>query len=310
MKLNLLIILLFSYSFSSAQDWDVPKISKNDWDINVPNKLDKKRRNILLISEASVYGLALVGLNELWYSNYPRSSFHFVNDNQEWLQMDKLGHLTTSYYAGVAGISAYQWTGMKESNAVWYGGMTGTFFLTIIEILDGTSDQWGASAGDLIANTAGSFLAIGQHLAWDEQRIQLKYSYRPSRWAVDNPSQLGSNHLERFFKDYNGQTYWMTFNIKSLFSIEDYNFPDWLSVAVGHSGNKMTSPYQPVDGVGKAWYPKRKRQFLLSLDVDLNKVKTNNKTLNSILHTFGFLKFPMPTIELSNNKFYFHSLYY
>jgi len=310
MRICLLILLAFLCFFSFAQDWDLPKVSQNDWNINISNKIDKKRRNILLATEASAYSLALIGLNELWYSDYPRSSFHFINDNQEWLQMDKLGHLTASYYTGVVGISAYKWTGMKEKQAIWYGGMTGTFFLTIIEILDGTSEQWGASAGDLFSNTAGSLLAISQQLVWNEQKIQLKYSYRPSRWAGDNPDQLGSNYLESALKDYNGQSYWMTFNIKSLFSIEDYNFPDWLSIAIGHSGNKMTTPYQPIDGVGRSWYPKRKRQFLLSLDVDLNKIKTNNKTLNTILHTFGFLKFPMPTIELSNNKFYFHSLYY
>ena len=56
-------------------------------------------------------------------------------------------------------------------------------FLTIIEILDGQSAEWGASSGDLIANSLGSFLAIGQELKWNEQRIQLKYSYIPSQWA-------------------------------------------------------------------------------------------------------------------------------
>ena len=75
----------------------------------------------------------------------------------------------------------------------------------------------GASSGDLIANTAGSFLAIGQALKWNDQKIQLKYSYSPTKWADVNPEQLGSTYLERLLKDYNGQTYWITFNIKSLF---------------------------------------------------------------------------------------------
>ena len=44
---------------------------------------------------------ALVGFNELWYKNYPKSNFHFVNDNSSWLQMDKFGHAATSYYGGV-----------------------------------------------------------------------------------------------------------------------------------------------------------------------------------------------------------------
>ena len=47
------------------------------------------RRNILLISEVSAYTIALVGLNELWYANYPKSSFHFINDNNE-LSFDNL----------------------------------------------------------------------------------------------------------------------------------------------------------------------------------------------------------------------------
>ena len=31
-----------------------------------------------------------------------RSNFHFINDNKEWLQMDKIGHMSVSYYSGVA----------------------------------------------------------------------------------------------------------------------------------------------------------------------------------------------------------------
>ena len=33
--------------------------------------------------------------------------------------------------------------------------------------------QWGASSGDLIANTFGSLLVIGQEVAWNDQKIQL-----------------------------------------------------------------------------------------------------------------------------------------
>lgn len=207
-KMKQLFLIFFSFIFinSNAQDWN----------FDIPYQLDKKKRNILLISEASAYTVALVGLNQLWYADYPKSSFHWIDDNSEWLQMDKMGHITVSYYSGVAGIKAYQWTGMKRKNAIWYGGMTGSFFLSIIEVLDGHSAQWGASSGDLIANTSGSLFAIGQALLWNEQRIQLKYSYSPTKWAKENPEQLGGNHLERALKDYNGQTYWMSFNLKSL----------------------------------------------------------------------------------------------
>jgi len=285
-----LFLILFSCIFltTNAQDFT----------------LNKKRRNILLISEASAYTVALVGLNQLWYAGYPRSSFHFINDNGEWLQMDKMGHMTASYYTGVAGIKAYQWAGFSRKNAIWYGGMTGSFFLTIIEVLDGTSKEWGASSGDLIANTTGSLLAIGQALRWDEQRIQLKYSYSPSQWADENPEQLGGNYLERALKDYNGQTYWLSFNMKSLLNIEQEEFPNWLNLAVGYSGNNMTNPYHEEGD------DERKRQYLLSLDVDLTRIKTKSKTWNSILHTFGFLKFPAPAVQYRGGNIFFNPIYY
>ena len=310
MKYQLLILCFLFVLSSNAQDWDIPRIAKSNWNTETPQSVDKKKRNILLISEATAYTVALVGLNKMWYSNYPKSKFHFINDNGEWLQMDKLGHMTTSYYTGVAGIKAYQWTGMSIKNAIWYGGLTGTFFLTIVEALDGKSEEWGASSGDLIANSLGSFFAIGQELIWNEQRVQLKYSYKPSIWANQNPEQLGENHLQRALKDYNGQTYWLSFNLKSLFNIQNEDFPAWLSVSLGHSGNKMTEPYPAYKTEYGNSFPKRERQFLLSFDVDLNKIKTKNKTLNSILHTFGFLKFPAPTLEIRNGKFYAHSIYY
>ena len=305
------LVFFFSFYFLSlgAQDWkvlshDLPDIINSGWDIDQSSNINNDRRNILLISQATIYTVSLVGLNKLWYANYPKSNFHFINDNHEWLQMDKVGHLTTSYYIGVAGIKAYKWTGMKRKKAIWYGGLMGSFFLSIIEVLDGKSQQWGASSGDFFANTSGSLFAIFQELKWDEQRISLKYSYSPSKWAKFNPNQLGSNHFERALKDYNGQTYWLSFNLKSLLSIKSGEFPRWLNLAIGYSGDKMITAYQEEgDEI-------RERQYLLSLDIDLSRIKTKSKSWNSVIHTFGFIKFPMPTLELSGGSLLAHPIYF
>ena len=74
--------------------------------------------------------------------------------------MDKVGHLTTSYFVGVLGIKTYQWAGFSRKQSIWIGGLTGTFFQSAVEILDGFSEKWGASSGDLVANSLGSLLAI------------------------------------------------------------------------------------------------------------------------------------------------------
>ena len=54
--------------------------------------------------------------------------------------------------------------------------------------------------------------------------------------------------------------------------------------------------------------PVRNREFFFSFDIDLNRIKTKSKFVNSIFQSFGFLKFPMPGIKLSKNKISFHSI--
>lgn len=290
MRQLLLILFLF---FS-------PQLLSQELEVNGPNN---KRKNTLLISKGVAYTATLIGLNSLWYKDYPRSNFHFINDNGEWLQMDKLGHMISSYYIGLAGIEAYRWAGMSEKQAIWYGGLSGSFFLTAVEILDGFSAEWGASSGDLLANTLGSALCVSQEIYWNEQKIQLKYSYAKSFLIKKNPEQLGENLLQNILKDYNGQKYWASFNIKSLLQLEN-NFPTWLALSVGYSGYGMRTPYQEKGD------PERHREYFLAFDIDLNRVQTKSKLVNSVLHTFGFVKFPMPTLIYSNGKVFIHPLFF
>jgi len=292
-----LIVVLFSYTANLE--------SKSFILEDYPFK-DKKLKH-LVISEVSVFSLALVGFNELWYKNYPKSNFHFVNDNSSWLQMDKFGHAATSYYGGVNGIKLYKWAGLEYKKAVWVGGLTGLLFNSTIEILDGFSSNWGASLGDVFANSMGSLLAISQELYWKEQKVMLKYSYSKSVIADSNTELFGNTILQRSLKDYNGQTYWLSLNIKSLLLSDDRNFPAWLNLAVGHGADKMTQPY-PISllTVGNEF----ERQFYMSFDIDLNKIKTKNQFVNSVLHFFGFIKFPAPTIEINNGKLIFHPIYF
>ncbi len=73
------------------------------------NSVDTKRFRTVVCTEAAVASVTLVGLNKLWYSGYPRSKFHFINDNNAWLQMDKMGHFSSAYYMGSLGASTMQW---------------------------------------------------------------------------------------------------------------------------------------------------------------------------------------------------------
>lgn len=269
-------------------------------------------RKISLFASAGVfYAGSLVGLNALWYKDYPRSHFHFINDNREWLQMDKLGHSTSCYYIGKVGYEALKWAGVNEKKAVWLGGISGLVYLSTVETFDGFSEQWGASSGDMLANGAGTALFIGQQFLWHEQKLQLKWSFHLSKYSKFNPKQLGNSFTERMLKDYNGQTYWLSANIASL-GLQQTAFPKWLNIAIGYSAEGMTGGYSNSgiwNGL-KIADSERKRQFYISPDIDLSKIKVKSETLHLILSSIGFIKIPMPALEFCDKGVRFLPIYF
>jgi len=94
--------------------------------------LNKKRLKTLVVSELAIGSAALIGLNQLWYADYPRSNFRFINDNAEWLQMDKLGHVFLSYHLGSYGADALKWSGANRKSQLIYGSTLGLAFLTAV----------------------------------------------------------------------------------------------------------------------------------------------------------------------------------
>lgn len=292
-KLTLFFLLCFTITGSAGQS-DSIVLAGND---SVTNK---KRLFFITGTEAILYTGSLCALNELWYKDYPRSSFHFFNDNKEWLQMDKVGHITTSYYIGRVGIGLFKWAGMERKKAIWYGGMLGSVYQTTIEILDAYSANWGFSIGDFAANTSGSFLVVAQELLWNEQRMVLKYSFQQSKFAHYRPNLLGSNLKENILKDYNGQTYWLSVNPAS-FMRKQHFFPRWLNVAIGYGAEGMTGGMQNpliMDQEGQALDFERYRQWYVSLDIDLTRIKTRSVFLKTLFTTIGFVKIPCPALEL------------
>ena len=120
---------------------------------------------------------SLIYLNQVWFQQYKTSKLHSFNDNEEWFQMDKCGHTFTNYQTGRLMMEAMNWAGYSTKKQLIIGGLSGFTYMTVIELMDGFSDGWGFSWGDLYANALGSGFAIGQKILWKEQRIQIKFSY-------------------------------------------------------------------------------------------------------------------------------------
>lgn len=291
-------ILISLFSFSQ---------SKLDFFLTPSDTLNKSRRNAVIITEASFATVSLVGLNQLWYSDFERSKFHTVNDNNEWLQMDKVGHVFSSYQVGRLASQALNWSGVSKKNQLIYGSTLGFGFLTAVEILDGYSSEWGFSWGDILANASGTSLYVSQELLWNEQRIALKFSFHQTKYANIRPDKLGESFLEQVLKDYNGQTYWLSVNLHSFF--KESKIPKWLNVAIGYGADGMLTAVKDIDNellTNKS----RMRQYFLSFDVNLSRIRTNSRFLKSVFDVFNVIKVPFPTLEYSKKGLAFHLFYY
>jgi hypothetical protein len=280
--------------------------SKLDAFLTPSDSLNRPRLNTIVLSEASIGAITLLGLNQLWYADFERSKFHTINDNSSWLQMDKLGHVFTSYQLGKYGSHLLNWSGVSERDQLFYGATLGFSFLTAVEVLDGYSKEWGFSWGDILANGSGTGLYIGQELLWKEQRIALKYSFHQTKYAKQRPDKLGETYLEQTLKDYNGQTYWLSANLHSFF--KESKIPKWLNVAVGYGAEGMLTGTKDVDNQVLT-SNERYRQYYLSFDLNLSKISTNSKLLRSILDVFNVIKIPFPTLEFNKKGTVFHLFY-
>ncbi len=280
-----------------------------------PAKIDsihQKKTIYTSISIGTVWSGSMVGLYQLWYKDEAKSAFTFEDDSHLWLQMDKAGHVYTAWMIGQFTGKLYQSCGLGNKRSAWLGGTIGLGFQTTLEIFDGFSQGYGFSWSDMASNAAGSILYTGQQLVFEDQPIKLKFSYSPSPYAAYRPEVLGSSHLERLFKDYNGQTYWLSFSPSSF--APDLKFPKWLCFSLGYSADKKIkgdqSLYTYVNSTGETTVFDARREFLVSLDLDLSKLPVRKVWLKKTLEQVNLIKIPFPTLRFNNGVTYGHLLYF
>ncbi len=289
-----LIIVFFTNFNASAQKDSINK---------------KKLRNYIIINTLG-YSTVNILLYNAWYKDYDKVKFHSFDDSKEWLYMDKFGHSFTAYY--LTNIQ-YNWlknVGVSNKKSLLYGSIVGFTFISTVEIFDGFSEHWGASPTDIAANLSGVGIFAIQQLIWKQQKIIPKFSFHFTNYPNYRPEILGENKWQQILKDYNGQTYWLSFNIQSLLNTD---FPKWLNLSIGYGAEAMIGgSCNPKEIEQK--YPdenwQRASQFYLSLDVDLRKIKTRKKWIRKTLNTLNVLKIPMPTVEFYSGKTKFYFFYW
>jgi hypothetical protein len=146
-----------------------------------------------------------------------------------------------------------------------------------IEILDGFSDAYGASVGDLFANAAGSTFFLAQSQIWGESRIHPKFSFHRTRYAKLRSSLLGGDLSSEI-------------------------------VAAGYGAEGMVHA-RDLQNI-EAGYERPYRQYYLSIDFDLTSIKSKSKIINTLLFVANMVKIPAPALEFSQKGVKFHPLYF
>ncbi len=276
------------------------------------SQVNRGRLTGVIITESVLATAGTIALHYLWYKKFPKSRFHLFNDNAEWLHMDKIGHAATAYNFSAIQYDMMRWSGVGNKNAAWIGGLTALGLQTMIEIFDGFSAEWGFSKGDMLANIAGSALFVAQQLAWGEQRARLKFSFHKTIYSKYNPEALGRNKWQRWLKDYNGQTYWLSINPAS-FMQSNTSFPHWMNISLGVGADGMIGARSNPTRIGNLDIPRfeRRQRYLFSLDADLKRISNPNDDPRIWLTVPNVLKMPAPALSIQKgDPMRFHWLYF
>lgn len=258
-------------------------------------KPDQKKLRSFIIIGSTGYAAALVGLDQLWYKEAGRQPFTFFNDSRQWKQVDKAGHFFSAFHLSQATSKSLQWCNVNTNKANLWGSITGFLMLLPIEVLDGFSEDYGASTSDLLANAGGSVFYFGQTALWNEVRIHPKLSFQRTTYpGLRNDNTLGNGLISELVKDYNGQTYWLSVDVDKFIK-----FPKWLNVAVGYGANGMV---YATDQQNQAAGYSAHRQYYIGLDFDLSHIKTRSKALNTVLYVLNLIKLPAPALEFTNGS--------
>ncbi len=300
------IIVHFSYTSSWGQSPYVASLAENfpfeqhlnDSLTESPHELDTtiSYTKLGIVCGGLLGGMTAIHLYQQagwWKDN--RAPFHFQEDLNYSLGVDKIGHFYASSAYTYVFSKSLEWANLKEDDALWYGAGGSLLFQTFIEFEDGIS-TWGFDRVDFAADVAGAFWPVAQRKFPFLNEVALKFSYHPSD-LLDRPGGIGfkgQKHL--VVDDYEGQTFWLTTHLKPLLPEPIKSItPEFLCLAVGYGSRDIVGTVTPPYRV---WF--------VAFDLDMTKILPKDipffKTLGEALN---FIHMPMPAIQISPNAIWY-----
>jgi len=229
--------------------------------------------------------------NGWWKDN--QTSFHFREDLNYGLSVDKIGHFYAASGMTFVFSKALTWANLREPDALLIGAGSSILFQSYIEIRDGFS-TWGFDRVDFAANVAGALYPLAQYHLPVLQSFQLKASYHPSD-LLSNPGGIGFRGQQHIiFDDYEGQTFWLSVRVNRLLpEAADPFWPDWLALSVGYGARRVAEP--DAHSI-----------ILIGLDYDMTEIIPQSSSfLRTLSEALNFIRFPAPAVQISPNAIWY-----
>lgn len=234
-------------------------------------------------STLSYVGSYFLVFQKGWWSG-ESNRFHFSNDFEYALNMDKFGHFYSGVLLGEGFYDALRWAGLGESSSLLWGG--GLSFLTHmgIDIKDGFA-EWGYSVYDVLAGTLGGFYPLAKRYVPAFAYFDFKWS-----WFKNSTAYYDNSTTDIFTDDYVNQTFWLSAKVHKLLPApaQDY-WPAALAIAAGLSVDDLVHY-----GGGEGSY-----EVYIGLDWDLEGAfRPQSVGAKRLVRYLNYLKLPAPALQV------------
>jgi len=250
--------------------------------------------SLTLIAYGAAYGFVF---EKGWWDDNGGRGFHFENDFDYALNLDKLGHFAAGVVLGEFFYEGYHWAGASEFQSYLFAGLSALATHIAIDIKDGFAPKWGFSIFDVLSGGIGGFLPMAERYVPLFKYIDLKWSYWINSNAYYDHQHDASGGI--FTDDYVNQTFWLSVKpYRMLPEAARKYYPSWLAIAVGLSIDEKVFTKEP--------HPRR--EVYVALDYDLEAFRPQSRFARFAVKMLNYFKLPAPTIQVYP-EFHWYLLY-
>ncbi|MCI0531254.1 MAG: hypothetical protein L0Y74_04830 [candidate division Zixibacteria bacterium] len=196
------------------------------------NRNFKGRRWIFAAGNAAALGLGYIWSQNAWGSS--AGKFHWKNDwtGDNLAQNDEISHLVICFNISRYLRPVYNWLGVSPERSALYSSLHTATIGTLVEYpIDAHNPLQGLGVSDLIADYAGSVLALGQYHFPALDDFYLKSSFKQAPWNSNE------NILAGKLEEFDNEIFWLTYKLK-------FKRMDFLHAGFGYSTNHHTVKVQ------------------------------------------------------------------